>query len=91
MRAMGFVPVEHHGQQAARFQRCGVAVGFGHRSASAPQLARKFAHARDDVEVVGVLGGQPEGLLLTAATEHHRNVVAVAGLVDGVFSVIPLT
>jgi hypothetical protein len=71
-------------------ERRGVAVGFSASLFEGAQLGWKFVHGRDDVEVVGVLGGHPERLPLAAATEHHGNVVAVAGLVDRGFGVIPL-
>src|ERR1700744_328940 len=82
--------IDHQTQQRAGLQSSGVAADFVATLPQHVQFGGQVVDVGEQVEMVGVARGQPEGLLLTAAAKHDRDVVPVARLVDGVLGAIPL-
>src|ERR1700742_4324345 len=82
--------VQQHGQQDAGLQRRGVAADLLATFPHNFDLARQLVESGDHVEVVEVPSGQRDCLFLAAATDHQRNVIAVARVGQRIFGAVPL-
>jgi hypothetical protein len=83
------VLVDDQRRGEAGLQRRRIPAGLGAPRPHRGHLPRQLGSGADDVEVVGVPGGEGERLLLAPATDQQRQVLPEPGLVDGTLGAEP--